>query len=68
MLYPARESGINYRGIRTAPYMIHFLDALMNPIVRITHKEQLTELLIANDVSVNYTLKSYIEKLYKKLK
>lgn len=53
MLYPARESGINYRGIRTAPYMIHFLDALMNPIVRITHKEQLTELLITNDVSIN---------------
>ncbi|XP_050461638.1 thioredoxin domain-containing protein 11 isoform X1 [Cataglyphis hispanica] len=52
MLYPARESGINYRGIRTAPYMIHFLDALMNPIVRITHKEQLTELLIANDAVV----------------
>ncbi|CAL1678301.1 unnamed protein product [Lasius platythorax] len=52
MLYPARESGINYRGIRTAPYMINFLDALMNPIVRITHKEQLTELLIANDAVV----------------
>ncbi|XP_072763189.1 thioredoxin domain-containing protein 11-like isoform X2 [Anoplolepis gracilipes] len=52
MLYPARESGINYRGIRTAPYMINFLDALMNPIVRITNKEQLTELLIANDAVV----------------
>ncbi|EFN74628.1 Thioredoxin domain-containing protein 11 [Camponotus floridanus] len=52
MLYPSRESGINYRGIRTAPYMINFLDALMNPIIRITHKEQLTELLITNDAVV----------------
>ncbi|EZA61446.1 hypothetical protein DMN91_003951 [Ooceraea biroi] len=52
MLYPARDSGINYRGIRTAPYMIRFLDALMNPIIRITHKEQLMELLIAYDAVV----------------
>ncbi|XP_011861942.1 PREDICTED: thioredoxin domain-containing protein 11 isoform X2 [Vollenhovia emeryi] len=52
MLYPSRDSGINYRGIRTAPYMIRFLDALMNPIIRITHKEQLMELLIAYDAVV----------------
>jgi len=60
MLYPARDSGINYRGIRTAPYMIRFLDALMNPIIRITHKEQLMELLIAYDVST--------KKKFKKMK
>lgn len=54
MLYPSRESGINYRGIRTAPYMIRFLDALMNPIIRITYKEQLMELLVAYDVSINF--------------
>ena len=52
MLYPSRDSGINYRGIRTAPYMIRFLDAFMNPIIRITHKEQLMELLVAYDVSI----------------
>ncbi|XP_024891528.1 thioredoxin domain-containing protein 11 isoform X1 [Temnothorax curvispinosus] len=52
MLYPSRDSGINYRGIRTAPYMIRFLDALMNPIIRITHKEQLMELLVAYDAVV----------------
>lgn len=52
MLYPSRESGINYRGIRTAPYMIRFLDALMNPIIRITHEEQLMELLVAYDAVV----------------
>lgn len=52
MLYPSRDSGINYRGIRTAPYMIRFLDALMNPIVRITYKEQLMELLVAYDAVV----------------
>jgi len=52
MLYPSRDSGINYRGIRTAPYMIRFLNALMNPIIRITHKEQLMELLAVYDVSI----------------
>ncbi|XP_036142667.1 thioredoxin domain-containing protein 11 isoform X2 [Monomorium pharaonis] len=52
MLYPSRDSGINYRGIRTAPYMIRFLDALMNPIIRITHKEQLMELLVTYDAVV----------------
>ncbi|XP_071574071.1 thioredoxin domain-containing protein 11 isoform X2 [Temnothorax nylanderi] len=52
MLYPSRDSGINYRGIRTAPYMIRFLDALMNPIIRIIHKEQLMELLVAYDAVV----------------
>ncbi|XP_020280773.1 thioredoxin domain-containing protein 11 isoform X2 [Pseudomyrmex gracilis] len=49
MLYPSRDSGIDYRGIRTAPYMIRFLDSLINPIVRITYKEELRELLIAHD-------------------
>lgn len=52
MLYPSRDSGISYRGIRTAPYMIRFLDALINPIVRIINKEQLMELLVTYDVSI----------------
>ncbi|XP_014489487.1 PREDICTED: thioredoxin domain-containing protein 11 [Dinoponera quadriceps] len=52
MLYPSRNPGINYRGIRTAPYMIRFLDAVMNPIVRIIHKEQLMELLVTYDAVV----------------
>lgn len=60
MLYPSRDSGINYRGIRTAPYMISFLDAIMNPIVRIIHKEQLMELLVTYDVSINATIYYFV--------
>lgn len=52
MLYLSRDSGISYRGIRTAPYMIRFLDAFINPIVRIMHKEQLMELLVSYDVGI----------------
>lgn len=52
MLYPSRNSGIEYSGIRTWPYMIRFLNRVMNPIVRITHKEQLTDLLVTYDVSM----------------
>lgn len=59
MLYPSRDSGINYRGIRTAPYMIRFLDAIMNPIIRIIHKEQLMELLVTYDVSANRKIENY---------
>lgn len=62
MLYPSRDSGINYRGIRTAPYMIRFLDALMNPIIRITYKEELMELLVAYDVSNK--LKEIISRIF----
>lgn len=53
MFYPSRDSGIQYRGIRTWPYMIRFLNAVMNPIVRITHTEQLQELLVNYDVNTN---------------
>lgn len=53
MLYPSRDSGIEYRGIRTWSYMIKFLNTVMNPIVRITHKEQLTDLRVNYDVSIN---------------
>lgn len=52
MLYPSRDSGIQYRGIRNASYMIRFLHNVMNPIVRITRTEQLMELLVNYDVSV----------------
>ncbi|XP_076752476.1 thioredoxin domain-containing protein 11 isoform X2 [Xylocopa sonorina] len=52
MLYPSRDSGVEYRGIRTWPYMIRFLNTVMNPIVRITHKEQLTYLLMNYDAVV----------------
>lgn len=55
MLYPSRASGIQYRGIRNASYMIRFLHNVMNPIVRITGAEQLTELLVNYDaVMVGY--------------
>lgn len=68
MLYPSGDSGIDYRGIRTAPYMIRFLDAIMNPIVRITHKEQLMELLVNYDVSVSWTkINLYYVNLYRDL-
>lgn len=53
MLYPSRDSGIEYRGIRTWSYMIKFLNTVMNPIVRITHKEQLTDLRVNYNVSIN---------------
>ena len=52
MLYPSRDSGIQYRGIRTWPYMARFLNAVMNPVIRITHKEQLVELLVNYDAVV----------------
>ncbi|XP_053997543.1 thioredoxin domain-containing protein 11 [Hylaeus anthracinus] len=52
MLYPSRDSGIQYRGIHTLPYMIRFLNAVMNPIVRITHTEQLIDLFVNYDAVV----------------
>ncbi|XP_033335713.2 thioredoxin domain-containing protein 11 isoform X1 [Megalopta genalis] len=52
MLYPARESGVQYKGIRTSQYMIRFLNAAMNPIVRITHPDQLIELIVNYDAVV----------------
>ncbi|XP_033213679.1 thioredoxin domain-containing protein 11 [Belonocnema kinseyi] len=52
MLYPSRHSGVQYKGIRTAPYMMQFLDAVMSPIVRITNNQQLVNLLLENDAVV----------------
>lgn len=52
MLYPRRGSGIQYRGIRTASYMIRFLHAFMNPIFRITEKNQLLNLIVDYDAVV----------------
>lgn len=50
MLYPSRESGIQYKGIRSAPYMIRFISTFMNPIKRINNDEQVVELLKSYDV------------------
>lgn len=52
MLYTSRDSAIEYSGIRTWSYMIKFLNTVMNPIVRITHKEQLTDLRVNYDTVV----------------
>lgn len=40
--------------------MIRFLNALMNPIVRIMHKEQLMELLVTYDVSVKLIIFKFL--------
>nr|XP_031832989.1 thioredoxin domain-containing protein 11 [Nomia melanderi] len=52
ILYPSRESGLTYKGIRTSQYMIGFLHAVMNPIVRITHPDQLMDLTVNYDAVV----------------
>ncbi|XP_076655779.1 thioredoxin domain-containing protein 11 isoform X2 [Halictus rubicundus] len=52
MLYPPIEFGIQYTGIRTSQYMIRFLNAAMNPIVRVTHPDQLMDLLVNYDAVV----------------
>ncbi|XP_015521160.1 thioredoxin domain-containing protein 11 [Neodiprion pinetum] len=52
MLYPRRGPGVQYRGIRTAPYMIRFLHAFMNPIFRITDRNQLLNLIVDYDAVV----------------
>lgn len=52
ILYPSREPGLTYKGIRTSQYMIGFLHAVMNPIVRITHPDQLMELTVNYDVNI----------------
>ncbi|XP_043492101.1 thioredoxin domain-containing protein 11 [Polistes fuscatus] len=52
ILYPARDSGIQYRGIRTAPYMIRFLHAFINPIIRITNKKSIKQLLVTYDAVI----------------
>lgn len=50
MLYPLRDPGVQYKGILSAPYIIRFIDAVMNPVFRITNKRQLVQLLIDYDV------------------
>lgn len=52
LLYLSRDSGIQYRGIRTAPYMIRFLHAFINPIIRITDKEYVKQLLVIYDAVI----------------
>ncbi|KAK2582439.1 hypothetical protein KPH14_004749 [Odynerus spinipes] len=52
ILYVSRDSGIQYRGIRTAPYMMRFLHAFINPIIRITNKEHVKQLLVTYDAVI----------------
>ncbi|XP_011502270.1 PREDICTED: thioredoxin domain-containing protein 11 [Ceratosolen solmsi marchali] len=55
MIYPSRESGIQYKGIKSAAYMIRFIHSFMNPITRITSNVQLMELLKSYDaVMIGY--------------
>ncbi|KAH0546366.1 thioredoxin domain-containing protein 11 [Cotesia glomerata] len=48
-LYPLRGSGIQYRGINEAPYIMRFLDAFLNPIHRISRQEELMDLLLSHE-------------------
>ncbi|XP_063995594.1 thioredoxin domain-containing protein 11 [Diachasmimorpha longicaudata] len=50
ILYPLRGTGVQYRGISTAPYMMRFLDNYLHPLTRISSQEELTPLLIANEI------------------
>ncbi|KAJ8665286.1 hypothetical protein QAD02_006948 [Eretmocerus hayati] len=55
MLYPSKESGIQYRGVLNAPYMIRFIKTFMNPVVRVDSDEQLMEVLTTYDaVMIGY--------------
>lgn len=51
MLYFWRESGVQYKGIQTAPYMIRFIRTFMNPIKRVHSDEQIMGHLKSHDVS-----------------
>ena len=53
-MYPSRESGVQYKGIKTAPYMIRFIHNFMNPIIRVTNDAQLMNLLSSYDVSFEF--------------
>lgn len=59
MLYPSRESGVQYKGIRSAPYMIRFIRKFMNPIIRVNSDKELMKLIKSYDVSFNYPDKSF---------
>lgn len=50
MMYPPRDSGVQYRGILSAPYMIHFLSNFLNPITRVNSEQDLIQLLANHDV------------------
>ncbi|XP_034935318.1 thioredoxin domain-containing protein 11 [Chelonus insularis] len=49
ILYPKKEPGIQYNGIHEAPYIMRFLEGFLNPIKKISSKQDLIELLIEND-------------------
>ncbi|XP_015608172.1 thioredoxin domain-containing protein 11 isoform X2 [Cephus cinctus] len=52
MVYPSKGLGVQYKGIRSALYMIRFLDAFMNPIHRITKEEEIADLLTTYDAVI----------------
>ncbi|XP_014215524.1 thioredoxin domain-containing protein 11 [Copidosoma floridanum] len=55
MFYPSKESGVQYRGIRTAPYMILFIHNFLNPIKRVSSDNELMDLLRSHDaVMIGY--------------
>ncbi|XP_014234025.1 thioredoxin domain-containing protein 11 [Trichogramma pretiosum] len=55
MMYPAKESGIQYKGVRSAPYMIRFIHNFMNPIIRVSKDDEIMELLKSYDaVMIGY--------------
>lgn len=56
MVYPSKDSGIQYKGIKTAPYMISFMQAFMNPIKRVSQDSELMNLLKSYDVSIKFRL------------
>ncbi|XP_057319444.1 thioredoxin domain-containing protein 11 [Microplitis mediator] len=48
-IYPHRGSGVQYRGINEAPYIMRFLDTFLKPIHRISRQEELMELLLKHE-------------------
>ncbi|XP_015111249.1 thioredoxin domain-containing protein 11 [Diachasma alloeum] len=50
ILYPLRGTGVQYRGIPTAPYMLRFLANYLHPLSRISTQEDLTRLLIPHEL------------------
>ncbi|XP_058796273.1 thioredoxin domain-containing protein 11 [Phymastichus coffea] len=55
MVYPSKESGVQYKGIKSAPYMIRFLHDFMNPIKRVIHDYELLNILKSYDaVMIGY--------------
>ncbi|XP_011310287.1 thioredoxin domain-containing protein 11 [Fopius arisanus] len=45
ILYPLRGTGVQYKSVPTAPYMLAFLRSYLHPLTRISTEEDLQELL-----------------------